>query len=286
MSAANPVYPDSASENESCATPWKVASTGQGSRVHASTPRTGVDPPPGQRDESLLSLIRGGDVSAFDELFKKYRNLAAYVARVESDNASDVEDVVGEAFAAVFRALLIGRGPAESFRAYLLTTVRRMAHRRNVQARRARFLSDVPKDCEASYDDPSLDALEPSSLTQAFRSLPMRWQAVLWYSEVEVMKPGAIAPLMGLTPNGVSALLIRARKGLRRAYLQDHVPVTPMDSCVEVSQQLGKFVLGTGRAAGHDKIRRHVQECPDCAVALATLREMRRAMKGAGEGIG
>lgn len=54
----------------------------------------------------------------------------------------------------------------------------------------------------------------------ALQSLPARWQTVLWYSEVMEQPPRRIAPLMGITPNAVSALLRRAKTGLRTAYLK------------------------------------------------------------------
>ncbi len=283
MSAANPSHLEMVSQEISCDYPGHFHEQRQGSG--APLPNPGLEPnePRGWCDASLLSLVRAGRRSAFAELFRRYRSLATYVARVESDNPSDVDDVVGEAFASVFQALVVGRGPADSFKAYLLTTVRRIAHRRNVQARRAGPQGDFPAmDSGAGYDDRYLDALETTSLVEAFRSLPTRWQAVLWYSEVETMKPAAVAPIMGMTPNSVSALLIRARKGLRQAYLQVHVLATSLDSCTEVSRHFGKFVLNGGRVAGSAKIHRHVNECPDCEVALAALHEMRKAMKGAG----
>jgi hypothetical protein len=43
---------------------------------------------------------------------------------------------------------------------------------------------------------------------------------VLWYAEVMGEKPRNIAPILGLEPNAVSALLIRAKAGLRAAYEQ------------------------------------------------------------------
>jgi RNA polymerase sigma factor (sigma-70 family) len=280
MSAANPICPEMASDEKPCARPGQFCEQRQGSGAPVPNPGLKTNELPAWCDASLLSLVRVGRLSAFAELFRRYGNLAAYVARMEADNPSDVDDVVGEAFASVFQTLVVGRGPAESFRAYLLTTVRRTAHRRNVQARRSAFLSDVPgKDSDSGYEDRYLAALETPSLVEAFRSLPARWQAVLWYSEVESMKPAAVAPIMGLTPNGVSALLIRARRGLRQAYLQDHVNAESLDSCAEVSQHFGKFVLNDGRVAGSVKIRRHVAKCATCEVALAALREMRRAMK-------
>ena len=43
---------------------------------------------------------------------------------------------------------------------------------------------------------------------------------MLWYAEVLEERPRDIAPLMGIGANAVSALLIRARAGLRAAYEQ------------------------------------------------------------------
>lgn len=283
MTAANPFHPEMASEEAPCGDPGRCHVRWQGSGVPPQDPGPvlGSGQPPGWCDASLLSFVRAGRLSAFAELFQRYRSIAAYVARVESDNPSDVDDVVGEAFASVFQALVVGRGPADSFRAYLLTTVRRTAHRRNVQARRAGFQNDFPvMDSGVAYDDRYLDALEATALVDAFRSLPNRWQAVLWYSEVEAMKPAAVATIMGSTANSVSSLLIRARRGLRQAYLQVHVLSASLDSCTEVSRHFGKFVLNNGRVPGSAKIDRHVNECATCEEALAALREMRRAMKG------
>ena len=57
-------------------------------------------------------------------------------------------------------------------------------------------------------------------IARAFASLPERWQAVLWHTEIEGARPADVAPLLGLTANGVAALAYRAREGLRQAYLQ------------------------------------------------------------------
>jgi RNA polymerase sigma factor (sigma-70 family) len=168
-------------------------------------------------DDALMAQVRASKVAAFGELFDRYGGIALYVAMREADNPSDAEDVVGEAFAAVFQALTEGGGPKQSFRGYLLSTVRRMAHRRNVQARRA-FPVKFPLPEDIGDDQSVLDPDETAALIHALRSLPHRWQSVLWFSEVEAMKPAQIAELMGITPNAVSALSFRARQGLRSAY--------------------------------------------------------------------
>ncbi|UXM89909.1 RNA polymerase sigma factor [Paenarthrobacter sp. JL.01a] len=204
--------------------------------IHAQQPQRALPPEPvGERrgsglegqaaeagDDVLIAQVRASQPAAFGELFHRYGGIALYVAMREADNPSDAEDIVGEAFASVFQALKEGGGPRQSFRGYLLSIVRRMAHRRNIQARRAcpmRF--PLPEDIGNNHSGLEVD--ETAVLIQVLRSLPHRWQSVLWFSEVEAMKPAQIAELMGITPNAVSALSVRARKALRRAYLEASV---------------------------------------------------------------
>ncbi|MFC8038264.1 RNA polymerase sigma factor [Paenarthrobacter sp. NPDC057355] len=170
-------------------------------------------------DDVLIAQVRASQPAAFGELFHRYGGIALYVAMKEADNPSDAEDIVGEAFASVFQALKEGGGPRQSFRGYLLSIVRRMAHRRNIQARRA-FPMRFPLREDIGIDHSGLEADETAVLIQVLRSLPHRWQSVLWFSEVEAMKPARIAEAMGITPNAASALVFRARKGLRRAYVE------------------------------------------------------------------
>ena len=73
------------------------------------------------------------------------------------------------------------------------------------------------------WRDTAVEELESTLATRAFTRLPERWQLVLWRTEVEQQSPAEVAALLGLTPNGVSALAYRAREGLRQAYLQEHL---------------------------------------------------------------
>jgi len=73
------------------------------------------------------------------------------------------------------------------------------------------------------FADPAVADLERTIVARAFASLPERWQAVLWHTEIEGARPADMAPLLGLTANSVAALAYRAREGLRQAYLQMHL---------------------------------------------------------------
>jgi DNA-directed RNA polymerase specialized sigma24 family protein len=66
---------------------------------------------------------------------------------------------------------------------------------------------------------------EHEKVVAAMGSLPERWRTVLWYAEVLGERPRDIAPVMGMSANTVSALLIRARAGLCAAYEKQPTPV-------------------------------------------------------------
>jgi RNA polymerase sigma factor (sigma-70 family) len=175
-------------------------------------------------DAQLITAARGGDLDAFEVLYRRHVAAARNRARQVAQSPAEVDDLVSEAFAKVLEALQAGRGPDTAFRAYLLTTLRNVRYDRHRRDRRVEYsgdLSDV--DPGVPFVDPVLAQLEASLIAKAFTSLPERWQTVLWHTEVEGETPAQIAPLLGLTPNGVSALAYRAREGLRQAYLQMHL---------------------------------------------------------------
>ncbi|MGO4585440.1 SpaH/EbpB family LPXTG-anchored major pilin, partial [Arthrobacter sp. 2RAF6] len=234
----------------------------------------------GHSDPQIMDMVRDGDSSAFDVLFERHLAAAKFVARAQTDNVSDADDVVSEAFASIFQALTEGKGPDQFFRSYLLTAVRRIAYDRNRKARRTQVVGDVDDLDTAVLDaDTVLDAFESTTMAKAFKSLPERWQAALWHVDIEGLKPAAAAPFIGLSPNGVSSLVIRAREGLRQAYLQNHIKVASDDSCAEFSSQLGKYARGGLKRASYEKVKAHLEECPKCTAVLVELNDVQAGMR-------
>ena len=233
-----------------------------------------------ESDGHLIGLVRGGDMSAFDELYERHVSVASTVARRNVDNPSDAEDVVAEAFQAVLQSLVAGRGPDNFFRAYLLSTVTRLSHHRNRKAGRS-----LPSSDDAILDrtlpdpDAVVKAFESHTVAKAFRALPERWQAVLWYLDVERMKPAAVAPLLGLSANAVSALALRAREGLRRQYLQAHVAEEPDSDCAGFASKLGTFIRGGLSRIAERKMRQHLNGCSKCTGALSELKDVQGTMR-------
>ncbi|MFP3579748.1 sigma-70 family RNA polymerase sigma factor [Arthrobacter sp. fls2-241-R2A-200] len=231
-------------------------------------------------DPHIIALVRQGVTDAFNVLYERHLKVAQYVARAQTDNPSDADDVVAESFAAIFQLLREGKGPNEFFRSYLLTVVRRTAHDRNRKARRmATAADDAILDTAVTDSDPVLSDLESTIMAKAFKSLPERWQAVLWHVDIEGLKPAAAAPLVGLTPNGVSSLAIRAREGLRQAYLQQHISQTVDAACGEFASQLGRYARNALKRTSQEKVSAHLETCAKCTALLIELNDVQGGMR-------
>ena len=73
-----------------------------------------------------------------------------------------------------------------------------------------------------AVEDPALATVlkvfEHERIVAAMQALPERWRTVLWYAEVMDLPMHEVSPLLGIEPYAVSALLTRARSGLRTTY--------------------------------------------------------------------
>ncbi len=235
-------------------------------------------------DAELITAVRSGDSSAFGVLYERHEGAARTVARQYSNSTADAEDAVSDAFARVFSAIQGGGGPDVAFRAYLFTVVRRVALTRVESGRRAVATDDLEMFETAfgeveSTEDPTMAGFERGIVSQAYRSLPERWQAVLWYSEVEELTPAQIAPILGLTSNGVAALAYRAREGLRQAYLQQHLAAPTGEACTLVNSKLGAYVRGGLAKRETALVESHLEECGTCRGLVLELGDVNHGMR-------
>jgi RNA polymerase sigma factor (sigma-70 family) len=178
---------------------------------------------PEATDGELLARVRGGEQSAFAELWARYEPDARSFARYLTRSPHETDDVVAEAFAKVLRAIHGGAGPTENFKPYLMTAIRRTWWRRTEQR------PDIPLDDGNDVRPPGSATVEQELADEEFdgaagralRSLSPRWQTVLWHTEIEGRSSAEVGELLGLSPNAAAALIGRAREGLRRAYLRE-----------------------------------------------------------------
>lgn len=223
-------------------------------------------------DDELVLATRAGDSKAFGVLWDRHSPAALRAAR-SITSSIDPEDLVSEAFAKTFSAIRNGGGPTDAFRPYIFAAVRSAAatwggKQKDVVA--LEYIDELP----VEHTDDSLDLLSDKALlTTAFKDLPERWRTLLWYLEVEGMKPREIAPLMGMTPNAVSVLAARAREGFKLAWLQAHIKEPGRDpecrwTCERiVAQGRKRHVARADRA----RFEAHLERCTRCTMASAEI---------------
>lgn len=225
-------------------------------------------------DTELIESARSGDTSAFAELWRRHYRSAARVAR-QFTSSIDADDLVSEAYARIFQRVLAGGGPTGAFRPYLYTTIRNLASSWGAASHDVQVDVIDEFEDERIPDDPASWALDRTLTAKAFRSLPDRWQTVLWYTEVEGMDPHEVAPLMGLTANGVAALSYRAREGLRTAWLQAHISNAGTSAdCQWVMSRLGDRTRNSLTARERERVEAHLLGCAKCLVISEEVDEV------------
>jgi DNA-directed RNA polymerase specialized sigma24 family protein len=247
-------------------------------------------------DARLLSTVRSGDTSAFGVLYERHHQYARRLARDLVDSQPEADDVVAETFARVLDVVRAGGGPADGFRPYLLGAVRRVCYDR-VRSQRTGAPAGPggpldpgePLDPGGPFDpgeplDPGEPFADPAAtqhpvIVRAFRSLPERWSAVLWHSEIEQSRPSEVAPLFGLSDSGVITLRRRALDGLREAYLDLHVSRILWQECQPVAPLLGRYVRGGLSKHDTAHVAEHLDGCTDCRATSAELADIGAALR-------
>lgn len=236
-------------------------------------------------DAELIDAVRGGTIEAYGKLYERHARAALNLALQLTGSTTDADDLVSDAFAKVLAALRAGGGPDAAFRPYLLTAVRHTAYDKTRKDRRVELagdIEDVPgatRVTSVPFRDTAVAELDQMLAASAFASLPERWQTVLWHTAIEGQSPGEIAPLLGLTANGVSAMAHRAREGLRRAYLQAHVATDPSDRCRATVAKLGAWTRSGLSGRESIQLNAHLDRCAECRHIASELADVNGALR-------
>ncbi|MBQ3359463.1 MAG: sigma-70 family RNA polymerase sigma factor [Microbacterium sp.] len=218
-------------------------------------------------DQELVAVVRSGDSRAYGVLWARHSGSAYGVAR--SFPTLDADDLVSEAFVKVLFAIQDGRGPEGLFRPYITMTVRNLARTQFV---REPAMLDVDVELESqgtpSGEEQVVEAYERSMMLGAFQTLPPRWQEVLWHSEVEGLRPREVAQYLGIPANAVSALLIRAKRGLKDAWVAAHLAKADSPECRATISELGAYVRNGLSQRSTLRVETHLSTCANCKRAL------------------
>ncbi|WP_406192730.1 sigma-70 family RNA polymerase sigma factor [Kitasatospora sp. NBC_01560] len=248
----------------------------------------GTEGPAPESDARLTARLRSGDDRVVAELYERHHKAALSYARIVTGRADSAEDLASEAFARTLAAVRTGSGPDENWRPYLLAVVRNTAMAWSTAERRTLLTSDF-----GDWADRQERVLAPDELfaataerhlvAEAYQSLPERWRTVLWHAVIEQRAAEEIAPLLGLTPSGVSSLASRAREGLREAYLVAHVRRAASAECEAYAPEIAASVHRPSKRMTK-RLARHLDECRDCRSCLEEMRDVNRRLRAAGLG--
>ncbi|MEU3625497.1 RNA polymerase subunit sigma [Amycolatopsis coloradensis] len=241
----------------------------------------------GKSDAELIAEVRDGKIASYGTLYERHAAAAHNLARQLARSSSEADDLVSEAFAKVLDTLRGGKGPDTAFRAYLLTALRHTAYDKTRKDKRVDLNEDmsdvggaVGEALTVPFSDTAVAGLERTLAAKAFTRLPERWQAVLWHTEIEGQSPAEVAPLLGLTANGVSALAYRAREGLRQAYLQVHLAENSGERCRASAEKLGAWTRDGLSKRERAQVEDHLDDCETCRALAAELADINGGLRG------
>lgn len=226
-------------------------------------------------DEALTRMVRAGDERAVEELYRRHHPALLTFTRRTTSDLQLAEDLASEAFARTLRTVRSGvAGPSASWRPYLYAVAR------NTAAEWANADRRLILTAEFREDDLTVAGPEPADdlAGHAYRSLPPRWQTVLWHTLIEGEPPEQVAGVLGTTPGNVNVLAFRAREGLRKAYLAEHF-AGASPQCRTYAEPLAAAVRKKKRLPR--ALRDHLASCPRCALAYHELLDLNTTLRAA-----
>jgi RNA polymerase sigma-70 factor (ECF subfamily) len=172
----------------------------------------------GDDDLQLVDLARGGDVHAFEQLYKRHRDrVYGLVWRLCGGDAALAEDLLQEAFVRAWQKLDSFRGESRFFTwLHRLSANVALSDRRS-RLRRARHESPMEEQAErTAIGARDVSAGKRADLEQAIAQLPERARAVLVLHDVEGYGHAEIGQMTGMAEGSSKAQLHRARKLVRQ----------------------------------------------------------------------
>ncbi len=178
-------------------------------------------------DVGLVERVRGGDVSAYDELVRKYERQVFRIAQHITQNREDAQDVVQDAFLKAFEKLDQFQGNSKFYtwlvRIAVNESLMRLRRRRtgkmvsideDVQTEEGsvpRDLADWAPDPEQTYTRTELNRI----LRKTIKGLPPGFRVVFELRDIQGLSTEDTAEALGLSVPAVKSRLLRARLQLR-----------------------------------------------------------------------
>jgi RNA polymerase sigma-70 factor, ECF subfamily len=178
-------------------------------------------------DVALVDRVRGGDVSAYDELVRKYERQVFRIAQHITQNREDAQDVVQDAFLKAYEKLDQFQGNSKFYTWLVRIAVNESLMR--LRRRRTGKMVSIDEDVETEEGSVPRDladwALDPEQeysraelnriLRKTIKGLPPGFRVVFELRDIQGLSTEDTAEALSLSVPAVKSRLLRARLQLR-----------------------------------------------------------------------
>lgn len=239
----------------------------QSQALHASRPASvqhrRVSASAGDDESALVAAAKSGDAQAFEALLTRYEKRIYRLAWNMTQNRSDAEDVVQDAFLKAFQHLRAFQGNSRFYtwlvRIALNECLMKLRKRRHVE-----ISIDDPVETEESPMPRELKSWSPSPeecfsqieirrfLEEAISELHHRLRVVFQLRDVEQLSIEETAEALGLSVAATKTRLLRARLKLRDKLYKHLRPRSPFQKEAPESSSAADFLIsGSHIRAAH-----------------------------------
>jgi RNA polymerase sigma-70 factor, ECF subfamily len=175
-------------------------------------------------DYALARRASGGDMQAFEELYRRHNRRVYSLCLRMTQNIEEAEDLAQETFIQLFRKVSGFRGDS-AFTTWLhrLTVNQILMHFRKRKARDEKTTDDgeVPEQTVSGTEDSAkMPVVDRIALGKAMAQLPPGYRAVFILHDVEGHEHGEISRMLGCSVGTSKSQLHKARMKLRRLLMQ------------------------------------------------------------------
>ena len=194
----------------------------------------------------LARAAARGDAEAFAELFRRHAQPAWRLAQAVAADRNGAATAFRDGFTRAVRSRRAA-GTGAAMRPEVLAAVYKTA------VEQALDRSTTPSVTRRAPDHDSALA------DAAFRSLPERWRAALWLSEVEGMDANRMAPILGVSSAVAGQLITRSRRGLAGRFAQarheapEHLGEVLRAAALTMPANLAEATRARWAAAGNER---------------------------------
>ncbi len=248
----------------------------------------------GRSDEELLSAARAGDRAALEALLLRYQAKVYRFGMKMCRDPEDAKDVLQETLLAMARSVRDFRG-ASSLSTWLYTIARsfciKKRRRGAAEPLGLRAVRDVDA-AEVAHPGPTPEQdvenrQVETVLAQAIAELVPIYREVFVLRELEGLSAPEVAEVLGITVDTVKSRLHRARLAIRAALApllgvgEGKAAPAASRRCPDVLMLFSRHLEGEISAAICADMQRHVERCPWCRAACASLRRTLRLCRTA-----